>query len=213
MKTIYYFLFVILFTIASCKGKSEKAAETLPDSEQTASATTAGESAPAEKKRYEIKSGKVVYNGPMGVIQTLYFDNYGALETFTTELEMMGVKSKDCQIRRDGYQYSFKEGETTGTKSAWYTNDMNYSKMDVKLMERYKVKDLGTETIAGKNCRKFSAEFGSSPMTTWVWNNIMVKTITKMGNGEMVIEAASIEECPVDAAVFDIPETITFTEV
>jgi hypothetical protein len=212
MKTIHYLIFTILVVLAACKGGSDKPGTTATDSTQavTQTSTDAGTAAPA--KRYEIKSGTIVYKGPMGVIQTLYFDNYGAIEAFTTELEMMGIKSKDTQIRRDGYQYSFKAGETAGVKTKWYTNDMNYSKMDVELMKQYKVKDLGTETIAGKSCKKYSAEFGSSPITTWIWNNIMIKTITSMGNTNMVIEATKIEEGPVDATVFEIPSNVTFKE-
>jgi hypothetical protein len=212
MKTFHYFIFAILFVLAACKGGGVKPglAETDSTTAITESSADAGAVTPA--KRYEIKSGTVVYKGPMGVIQTLYFDNYGATEVFTTELEMMGIKSKDTQIRRDGYQYSFKAGETTGVKSKWYTNDVNYTKMDVELMKQYKVKDLGSETIAGKSCKKYSAEFGSSPIVTWVWNNIMVKTITKMANTEIVIEATKIEEGPVDATLFEVPANVTFTE-
>jgi hypothetical protein len=209
MKTIHYFLFAAIFALAACKGGGEQSGSLESDSTQT---VTESSDMATTTKRYEVKSGTVVYKGPMGVVQTLYFENYGAMEVFTTELEMMGIKSKDTQIRRDGYQYSFKDGETTGSKTKWYTNDMHFSKMDVEAMTRYKVKKHGNETIAGKNCEKYTAEFGSSPITTWVWNNIMIKSITNMANTEMIIEAIKIEEGSVDPAIFEVPATITFTE-
>lgn len=213
MKTIHYFLFAAIVALSACKGSGKKTGPSGSDTLMPTAASSADAGASEMAKRYEIKSGTIVYKGPMGVIQTLYFENYGAMEVFTTELEMMGVKTKDTQIRRDGYQYSFKEGETTGSKTKWYTNDMNYSKMDIEAMKRYKVKKLGSENIAGKNCEKYSAEFGGSPITTWVWGNIMIKSITQFGNSEMVIEATKIEEGAIDGSLFEVPSNITFTEV
>ncbi|QQS52166.1 MAG: hypothetical protein IPM71_05380 [Bacteroidota bacterium] len=215
MKTIQYTLLSILFVFASCKNSGEKSAaeQALTDSEKIDEISETADLESDAKKRYEVKSGTIVYTAPMGVVQTLTWDNYGLMEVFVTELEMAGITSKDIQIRRDGYQYSFKAGETTGTKTKWYTNDMHFSKMDMEAMKKYKVKKLADETIAGRKCEKYSAEFGGSPMTTWVWGNIMMKTITKFGTGEMIIEATKIEEGPVAASIFEIPANITFSEV
>lgn len=213
MKNTHYFLFAILLAFTACNGSSDQSGNSGTDSTLAASEPSADRASAIQSKRYEIKSGTIVYNGPMGVVQTLYFDNYGAMEVFTTELEMAGITSKDVQIRRDGYQYSYKAGEPTGTKTKWYTNDMHFSKMDIDAMKRYKVKKLGNETIAGKKCEKYSAEFGGSPMTTWVWNNIMIKSITEFGNSEMIIEATKIEEGAVDGKLFEVPGNITFKEV
>ena len=83
------------------------------------------------------------------------------------------LKSKTIEIRKDGFSYTYEEGKTEGTKKAWYAAaSTDYSKADPKTLERYKVKDLGTETVAGKDCKKFSAEFGGAPMVSWTWNNI-----------------------------------------
>jgi len=215
MKTIHYIIILSILAISACKngGENQSVEEAIVNNESIDEIAEAAGMDTDAKKRYEIKSGTVVYTAPMGVVQTLYFDNYGAMEVFVTELEMAGITSKDIQIRRDGYQYAYKNGETTGTKTKWYTNDMHFSKMDVEAMKRYKVKKQGNENIAGKNCEKYTAEFGGSPMTTWVWGNIMIKTITKFGTGEMIIEATKIEEGPIDGSLFEIPANITFSEV
>lgn len=215
MKLTHYILLAVLFIFASCKNSTEKQAtdQAITDSESIDQIAEAAGMDTDAKKRYEIKSGTVVYSAPMGVVQTLTWENYGAVEVFVTELEMAGITSKETQIRRDGYQYSFKAGESTGSKTKWYTNDMHFSKMDVEAMKRYKVKKHGNETIAGKNCEKYTAEFGGSPMTTWVWGNIMIKTITQFGQGEMVIEATKIQDGPVDSKLFEVPANITFTEI
>jgi hypothetical protein len=213
MNKINYLILAVIFLLTACKSGSDKQKVTGSGdtdlSVQTVSSSS--ESAPAVK-RYSVKSGYVVYSGPMGVIQKLYFDNYGAVETFTTELDLGISKTKETQIRKDGFQYSFKEGETNGRKTKWYVASTDYSKMDTKVMKDYNIKDLGKETIAGRVCQKYSIGTGSMPLTTWIWNNIMIKTVTKMGQGEMVIEATQIEEGPVDDSIFLIPEDITFEE-
>jgi hypothetical protein len=210
MKIIHFYLFAALFALAACKGGKEPQ---MASNKDAVSVTDSGSATnPALTNRYLIKSGNVFYNGSMGVKQTLYFDNYGAIEVFTTEMDMGTVKTKVTQIRKEGYQYSFAEGQKTGKKTKWITNDINYSKLDPELLKRYKLKDLGTETILGKKCRKYSMETGNTPATVWIWGNIMVKTYTRMGNSDMIIEATKIEEAPVDAVVFEIPSNVTFTE-
>jgi hypothetical protein len=200
-----------ILVLAACKNGSNAGTEGSADSAVVSGNEIAtNQAAPAQ--RYQIKSGCVTYKGPMGVIQKLYFENYGAMEVFTTEIEMFSVKSKDIQIRKEGYQYSYKDGETTGVKSRWITNDVNYTTLDMEQMKEYKIKDMGTESIAGKECKKYSAEFGSTPVTTWIWNNIMIKTVTNIGSGDLVVEATKIEEGPVDAAIFEVPSGVTFKE-
>ncbi|MBK7501065.1 MAG: hypothetical protein IPI19_18810 [Ignavibacteriales bacterium] len=101
----------------------------------------------------------------MGTKQELYFDDYGAKEVSITSIDLGIAKTKSIDIRIDGFSYTYEEGKTEGTKKAWYVPaSTDYSKADPKTLQRYKVKDLGTEIIAGKDCKKFSAEFGGSPI-------------------------------------------------
>jgi hypothetical protein len=161
-------------------------------------------------KRYSTKSGIVHYKAPMNTTQELYFDNYGSIELYISSIDLGIAKSKHIEIRRDGFIYSYTDGKKEGTKRPWIISDTDYSKADAATLARYKVKDLGTETIAGKSCKKYSAEFGRSPILTWVWNNVMVKSITKMGGKDFIIEAVKIEEIPVDAKMFEIPKAVNF---
>ena len=176
MKKILFLLLAVVF-IAACSKKEEQKTESTDQQNVTTQETTT----PVVNHRYGIKSGIIFYNAPMGTKQELYFDDYGAKEVSVTLVDLGIAKSKSIEIRKDGFSYNYEEGKTEGTKRAWYTSDMDYSKADPKTLERYKVKDLGTETIDGKECKKFSAEFGKSPIVTWSWNNIMVKSITNMG--------------------------------
>jgi hypothetical protein len=215
MKTARLFILISAFFLYICCKNSNQQQTTTPESgnnEVVAKTSTPAIDASSTTKRYSVKSGNVVYKTSMGVVQALYFDDFGAKEAFVTEFDMGIAKIKETQIRKDGFQYLFKEGEKTGTKVKWITNDVDYNNLDVEMMKRYKVKDLGNESIAGRKCKKYSIEFGSSPMYTWIWNNIMIKSITKMAGAEMIIEATKIEEGPVDAAIFEIPSNITFKE-
>lgn len=207
MKKLLFFVFALTLIIACSKTEEKKVEGT---DQQTA--TTGETSTPVVNHRYGIKSGAIQYTAPMGTNQELYFDDYGAKELFITSIDLGVAKSKNFEIRKDGFSYSYKDGEKEGSKKAWYVSDMDYSKADPKMMERYKVKDLGTETIDGKECKKFSAEFGNSPIVTWSWNNIMVKSITKMGGKDFVIEAVKIQDTSVDPKMFELPKGVTFKE-
>lgn len=208
MKKLLFFVLALAILIACSKTEEKKVGST---DQQTV--TTQETPQPVVNHRYGIKSGVIFYDAPMGTKQELYFDDYGAKELFITSVDLGVAKSKNIEIRKDGFSYNYEEGKTEGTKRAWYVSDMDYSKADPKTLERYKVKDLGTETIDGKECKKFSAEFGSSPILTWSWNNIMVKSITKMGGKDFVIEATKIQETSVDPKMFETPNGVTFKEM
>jgi len=208
MKKLLFFVVALTVLIACSKTEEEKV-----ESADQETVTTQETQQPVVSRRYEIKSGVVFYDAPMGTKQELYFDYYGAKELFVTSIDLGVAKSKNIAIRKDGFSYMYEEGKTEGQKRKWVTNDMDYSKADPKTLERYKVKDLGTEVIGGKECKKFSAEFGSSPILTWTWNNIMVKSITKMGGNDFVIEATKIQDTSVDPKMFELPDGVTFKEM
>jgi len=208
MKKLLFFVLSLTFIIACSKTEEKK----IEGSDQQ-TVTTQEAPKPVVNQRYGIKSGVIFYDAPMGTKQELYFDDFGAKEVFISSIDLGMAKSKSIEIRKDGFSYSYEEGKTEGTKRAWYTSDMDYSKADSKTLERYKVKDLGTETIDGKECKKFSAEFGKSPILTWSWNNIMVKSITKMGGTDFVIEATKIQDTSVDPKIFELPAGVTFKEM
>lgn len=208
MKKLLFVLFALTFIIACSKKEEQKVENT---DQQTV--TTEQTSTPVVNHRYDVKSGVIYYDAPMGAKQELYFDDYGAKEVFITSIDLGIAKSKSTEIRMDGYTYKFDNDKKEGIKTKWYTNDFNYSKPDPAMMERYKVKDLGSETIGGKQCKKYSAEFGKTPITTWVWNNIMVKSITNFGGKDMIIEATKIEETSVDPKIFELPAGVTFKEM
>ena len=209
MKKLLFTLFAITFIVACSKTEEQK-----PETTDQQTTTTQEAPKPVVSQRYGVKSGVIFYDAPMGTKQELYFDDYGAKEVSITSIDLGIAKTKSIEIRKDGFSYTYEEGKTEGTKKAWYVPaSTDYSKADPKTLERYKVKDLGTETVAGKDCKKFSAEFGSSPIVSWTWNNILIKSVTKMGGADFVIEATKIQDGSVDSKIFELPAGVTFKEM
>jgi hypothetical protein len=209
MKKLLFFI-VALAVLIACSKTEEKKVE----SADQETVTTQEDPQPVVNHRYGIKSGVIFYDAPMGTKQELYFDDYGAKEVAITSVDLGITKSKSIDIRKDGFSYAYEEGKTEGTKKAWYVPaSTDYSKADPKTVERYKIKDLGTETVAGKDCRKFSAEFGGSPIVSWTWNNIPIKSVTKMSGNDFVIEATKIQDTSVDPKMFELPNGVTFKEM
>jgi hypothetical protein len=209
MKNLLFFILAITFIIACSKTEEKKVEGT---DQQTV--TTQEAPKPVVTQRYGVKSGVIFYDAPMNTKQELYFDDYGAKEVSITSIDLGIAKTKSIDIRKDGFSYTYEEGKTEGTKKAWYAPaSTDYSKADPRTIERYKVKDLGTETVAGKECKKFSAEFGGAPMISWTWNNILIKSTTKMGGADFVIEATKIQDGSVDSKIFELPAGVTFKEM
>jgi hypothetical protein len=50
-------------------------------------------------------------------------------------------------------------------------------------------------------------------MVSWTWNNILIKSATKMGGNDFVIEATKILDGSVDPKMFDLPAGVTFREM
>jgi hypothetical protein len=50
-------------------------------------------------------------------------------------------------------------------------------------------------------------------MISWTWNNILIKSTTKMGGADFVIEATKIQDGPVDSKIFELPAGVTFKEM
>lgn len=205
------FLFA-LGLLSYCSGPSEKSSAPV-ESEAEAAAETPSSSI---GKRYGVKSGYFVMHNSMfdGLTMTTYFDDFGAKEMVVTTTNFSGAPENEYDIHLDGFSYKFKEGATTGTKMKWYVPaTMDYEKISPEDAKRYKYKELGKESILGKECLKFTMEVGNTPVTGWVWKGIAMKTITKAMGAEFTMEVRELQEEPVDAVKFKVPEGVTFTEI
>ena len=135
-------------------------------------------------KYYGIKSGTIkIEMDMMGqtIPSTIYFDDYGAKQA--TSISMMGMEM---------------------------TQQINYLNLTDEVKAKYKIKEVGKETVAGKECTTYTVEvsqMGQTVKTTVsVWNGIAMKTVADAGGFSMSQKVTEVKEAPVDAAIFEIPK-------
>ena len=173
--------------------------------------------AQAQEKLYEVKSGKVTMEMDMmgqTMVQEIYFDDYGAKQA--TVMNMQGQKMR--QIAQDGSNIMIDDAAKTATKMPAMgmmggEQRINFSNLDEKTIKKYKVKELGTETIAGKECKKYSVTVfmmgQPQKQTVWVYKGITLKTAISTDYGEMGMAATSlVEDVEIPAETFEVPEGI-----
>lgn len=158
-------------------------------------------------KRYGIKSGEVkTVTEMMGqrIESPSWFDNYGALMASKANANGMEVST----IMRDGKTYmvnfAAKQVQEMPTQES-----INYLKLDEATIAKYKIKEIGTDTVAGKECVKYSLEVTqmgqTAKLTVSVWNGFPMKSVTSTMGIELVSTITEIKECEVDPSKFEIP--------
>jgi hypothetical protein len=87
---------------------------------------------------------------------------------------------------------------------------INFMDLSDAQVEKFKIKTLGMEEVAGKDCIKFSAEVSergqTAKITASVWNGIPMKTVTSVMGMDVVATVTSIEEGPVEASLLEVPK-------
>lgn len=209
MKKLLFILFMVLVA-ASCKNASSDKQQTQASGEEFR--VTAPEKG---KGKYGIKSGIVEYKtSVMGfeAIQTLYFDNYGALEATVTSMEIMGMKTQNVTITKEGYIYTLDLENKTGTKTAIYSGSViNFEDITDQVTKDWNLKKVGKESVLGKECDKWSMNNESMGMKGhyWVWKGVALKVDADMSSSKMLMEATKFEDnVNVPAEKFEIPADI-----
>ncbi len=181
--------------------------------------TLAAQLDPTASHRYGIRSAiikKETRAAGNTMTNTLYIDDYGTREA--TELTMkMGETEKHLRIiAEDG-------GRTNVTldldeKKAFRTpapeQPRNYLHLTPEDIERFKIKEDGEGTVAGRPCKKYSMELKQSGVTLqttlWIWEGITLKYEARyQGNLMVTDEATEIhEDATVPAEKFAIPAEV-----
>jgi len=175
----------------------------------------------AQEAKYELKSAIIkktmeMFGQKMESIQ--YFDDYGKVEAVHLAMEMQGTKMNLRTISKGEVVTVLNLDNKTGNKVTLPEKPINFLNLTQEVIDRYKVKELGNETIAGKSCKKYSAEVSQMGQevsaTYWIWKGISLKTISSTNNMSMTEEATEIQEnVAVDAANFAIPDDFNITEM
>ncbi|MBR2225135.1 MAG: hypothetical protein IJ893_03275 [Bacteroidales bacterium] len=160
------------------------------------------------QNRYGIKSGSYKTEMDMmgqTITNTTYFDDYGAKEV--TEMDMMGMQM--TQISKDGVIYIVNKGDKSVQEMPG-RDQINYLNLTDEIIAKYKVKEIGNETVSGKECTIYTAEINqmgqTAKATVSVWNGFAMKSSIDMGGFAMNQKIVEINEGPVDAAKFEVPK-------
>ncbi len=174
-------------------------------------------------KRYQFKSGKVVYkmSGIQTGTETLYFDDYGRKEVHFNKsvIDMMGVKQKsNTQTIMEGkYIYTIDLEKNTGQKMEnplfdMFSDEDDLQKVGEDIMKKMGGKKVGTETLNGKECEIWEVQKMGGKI--WVWNSIAIRTVVNMMGMNITQEAESIEtDINVSPDLFKIPKGIEIKDI
>lgn len=174
----------------------------------------------AQEKRYEVKSGIVTMEMSMmgqNVVQKMYFDDYGAKQAIISEFG--GQKMRNIEV--DGKNIMIDDATKTATKMPAMgvdANKINFLNLTDQVIKKNKIKEIGKEEIAGKECTRYTYKvlmMGQAvTVNVWVYKGIPLKTSTKTDFGEIGMSATAIEEdVQIDPAMFTIPEGIEIQEM
>ena len=175
--------------------------------------------AQAQEKLYTVKSGIVTMEMDMmgqSIVQEIYFDDYGAKKA--TVMNFGGQKSRNIVV--DGATVMVNDDEKTAMKMPMMGQQetVNFSNLDEKTIKKYKVKELGKETVAGKECTKYEVTVfmmgQPQKQTVWVYKGITLKSASSSDFGDMVQTATKIQEnVEVPASMFVLPAGVKVQEM
>ncbi len=177
----------------------------------------ANASIPADA-RCELKSGIIKYEAVTQGIKvetTSYFDDYGKKQAAVAVVNQGLVQTETKTLQFEDTIYQINVGMKMGQKVVSPEKPINYLQLTPDVIEKYKIQELGTETVAGRQCTRYSEQTSQMGQTVnvevWVWKGIALKTVMKLGDTEIVSQTATeIQENPtIDPEMFEIPEGVT----
>ena len=175
--------------------------------------------AQAQEKLYEVKSGIVTMEMDMmgqAMVQEIYFDDYGAKQA--TLSNFGGRKMRMLVV--DGSNVMVNDEEKTATRMPMMGQGekVNFTNLDEKAIKKYKVKELGTEVVADKECKKYQITVfmmgQPQKQTVWVYKGVTLKSSSSSDFGDMTQTATKFEEnVEVPASMFVLPAGVKVEEM
>ena len=159
-----------------------------------------GKGAEAPVPMYEVKSGIVTMEMEMmgrKIVQEIYFDEYGTKQAMM--MEMRGKKMR--AVEADGEYIVIDDEALTAFRMPAMgmggNEKINFLDKSEKNIKKNKIKELGTEIIAGKECTKYSVAvfMMGQVVKQFVW---VYKGIT----------TSLVEDVEIPAETFEVPEGI-----
>ena len=160
-----------------------------------------GQNAP---KKFGIKSGSfTMVSEVMGqkVESKNYFDDYGNLQASVTSAFGMELST----ISRDGKTYMVNTAAKQ-VQEMPAQESINYLDLTDEVIAKYQIKEVGSDTVTGKECIKYTMEVSQmgqkAHITVSVWSGIPMKTITSANGMDASVTVTEFTECEVDTTIF-----------
>lgn len=187
--------------------------------------------APADAP-YGVKSGVYTMSMAFGdneIITEYYFDNYGLKTAQVSEggFGMMGggQQGKTRTITdKDGAQIQINDEAKTATKMPSFGGgfgggrpQINWNKLTDEVKKENNIKEVGKETIAGKECTKYTMTIdmmgNQSEQTVWIYKGIQLKNEMSSDFGTFGATCKKFEEKDVPASMFEVPAGVKVEEM
>lgn len=165
-------------------------------------------------KKYEIKSGIAKTVTTVMGQQTeavSYFDDFGALEISKAKTTIPGAGEMEiATLSKEGKMYMINY-TAKQVQEMPAQESVNYLDLTDETKERYKINLIGTEKIGERDCVQYSMEVSqmgqTATVTTWVYKGFPLKSVTAMGEVEIVSEVIEFrEDAYVLPQTFEIPK-------
>ncbi len=171
-------------------------------------------------KRYPFRSAiiELRYGGSASGTQMIYIDDFGQKETSVDSLtmKMMGMELPNykMQIKKGDslYQIDFVRGAATrGVSHVSASDEKDATAFGEKMASGMGMKKgTARENVAGQPCDVWTSE--QMGTKSWVWNNIILKSESKIGDDKILLEAMSVHlDVPVPSSHFDAPQDVHYT--
>jgi len=227
MKKLLYLFISVSILAFSCNNSENNSNDSDSSSvEANSNEVNSEENSSNDNDRiYGVKEGMVEYEMDLAGISTgtiiIYFKDYGNIECTVTDMEMMGMKTLTRTLEVDGYMYSLNMTQKTGSKSKlseddeeFAPNNFNFDNISSEMKKEMKLEEIGTEEVAGKDCKVYELLVEGQKAKFYVWENIPVKYEMSQNNLTMIMKAIKIEKNPsFPSGIFEIPSDFKITDM
>ncbi len=179
-----------------------------------------------ENACYDIESGIVYYTTNLMGKQSksvLYFKDYGSCRVTDSRVTHMGVEWHTRHLIKDSCSYTLDINNKRGAKmkvenlpdSIINIENLNFSNIPPKISEKYKVQQIGVDTLLGKPCKVFSMQLSKfSHSRFWVWKNIPLSIDFVDKNMHIITKAVEVKPTSnFPDSIFDIPKDFEISDL
>ena len=225
MKSISFIVILSAFLfVCSCNSPEKGTAESKDEKkvEQTFDEDVVADRPADSKGKFLVKSAIIEFDSEIiGMKQsmTMCIDKWGELSFVEMQGELMGMKSHNISLIKDGFEYTIDMTKKTGTKKPYILKnnpeDIDFSALSPEIMKEFGMTKEGTEVFLGKKCDKYSVNNSLTKMKGYylVWKGIPLKTEVSVTGMSIKMTAKKIDlNAAIPSTKFDIPAGIKITE-